>query len=147
LAETDETHSVLSIERSTWQTVSPTPSPFDYSPLVLRTEVDLNLGLATGAEFFIELNDFYGLAEVLIDDKPAGVIWAPNQRLNLGVAPMRTCRIDLRIVPTWRNRLIGMARGEAFSSENYIAWNPYEASAEPQDYDFSAALISIRSRK
>jgi hypothetical protein len=64
--------------------------------------------LRPGRNVYLDLGDVRHLAEVLVNDKPLGVLWKPPYRVDITSAVMPGAnKIEVRVTNVWKNRLIG----------------------------------------
>jgi alpha-L-rhamnosidase len=64
--------------------------------------------ITAGDRWLLDLGDVRELAEVRLNDKPLGVVWAVPFRVDItdAVKPVEN-RLEVAVVNTWRNRLVG----------------------------------------
>lgn len=81
--------------------------------------------------YWIDLGDFASVAELRLNGQALGVLWTKPYKLPLGGALKNgTNQLEIDVVNTWNNRLIG---DHALPEEQRIAWTtaPYRLDGRP----------------
>ncbi|TLV02759.1 glycosyl hydrolase [Dyadobacter luticola] len=82
-----------------------------YSGKAVYTKTfDVNSSIASSESVFVDLGEVrdIGIAKVILNGKDLGILWAPPLRVNVkGILKEKDNKLEVEVVNTWRNRLIG----------------------------------------
>jgi hypothetical protein len=86
--------------------------------------------LRKGSQFWLDLGEVKDLAEVIVNDKPLGVVWKKPYRVDVSSA-LRAGKnhIKIKVVNTWVNRLIGDAQPGVKQKITYTTTQFHEAKS------------------
>jgi hypothetical protein len=83
-----------------------------------------------GARLWLNLGEVKNTAEVVVNSKPAGVVWKQPFRVDAtGVLRQGANRIEIRVTDLWVNRLIGDAQPYAAQKYTYTTQPLYRADS------------------
>jgi hypothetical protein len=89
----------------------------------------LPAGTVAGAPLWLDLGRIGDVAEVLVNDKSAGISWWPPYRVDIGsLVQAGNNRLEVRVANLWVNRLIGDAQPGA-KKLTFTTLPTYQASA------------------
>ncbi|MBK8504956.1 MAG: hypothetical protein IPL46_23700 [Saprospiraceae bacterium] len=88
-------------------------------------QMDINSALAENQQIYLDLGDLTNVAEVWLNEKPLGVIWAKPYRFEVtGAIKPGDNLLVVEVANTWSNRLKGDAiTGEQFTHTNITNTN------------------------
>jgi hypothetical protein len=93
-----------------------------YSGTAIYTN-KFNLKRNNKTRYYIELEDIYNLADVKINGKPCGTIWTKPYKLDITDAVKNgNNKLEITVVNTWANRIMGDEDFEAEKDENKKIW-------------------------
>jgi hypothetical protein len=77
-------------------------------------DIALPAGTQPGAPLWLDLGRLGDVAEVVVNDKSAGIAWWPPYRVDIGgLVKAGSNRLEVRVANLWVNRLIGDAQKDA----------------------------------
>jgi hypothetical protein len=111
-------------------TGSPDPQMKYFSgTTIYRNSFTLPAGAAVGAPLQLDLGQVGDVAEVLVNRKPAGIVWKPPYQLDIGALVVDgTNTVEVRVANLWVNRLVGDAQPGA-AKVTFTAAPTYKADA------------------
>jgi hypothetical protein len=79
--------------------------------------------LAEGRRVYLDLGDVRHVAEVIVNDKPQGVLWKPPFRVDITEASLPGAnKVEVRVTNVWKNRLVGDSKLPPVSR---LTWTSY----------------------
>ena len=87
--------------------------------------------LKKGSEIWLDLGDVKNLAEVAVNGKSLGVAWHAPYRVNVtGVLKPGANTLEIKVVNSWVNRLIGDQQPSATTKYTMADVKPYKANSK-----------------
>ena len=84
-----------------------------------------------GSEMWLDLGDVKNLAEVTVNGKNLGVVWHAPYRVNVtGVLKPGANQLEIKVVNSWVNRLIGDQQPGATTKYTMADVKPYKATSK-----------------
>ena len=99
---------------------------------VYRTEFTLK-DIVPNSPLFINLNEVAVMAKVKVNGQYIGGVWTPPYRLNISEAIKQgTNKVEIEVVNTWVNRLIGDSKLPVEERPTWTPNNPWNSSSPLQ---------------
>jgi beta-galactosidase/beta-glucuronidase len=84
----------------------------------------------SGAHVWIDLGQVKNLAEVLVNDKPLGVVWKAPYRVDVsGALKPGDNQVEIRVTNSWANRIIGDRQKNAAKIYTFTSPSFYRANS------------------